>query len=363
MKNYYVINFLAFFLPLLASCTKKDVFVEQPKPETSNVVILEGEIDTERMLSNDSVYIVKGILTIGDGGSLSIEAGTIIKFDKLAGFEGGFVEPFIAVGTEDAPIIFTSIKDDIGGDTNGDGSVSSPEPGDWKGIHLHGNGGHLKHCRILYGGNKSTFGALCLSSGEPVIIENCTFANNSGRSIDDNYPQVCGAIRADMAYGNAIIRNNIFYKNLIPFTTNLNTSFDDSNVFHNPENPEEKNSLNCIFVTGNSDPGTTKWEETEVAFVMWTMVLYDGFQLELGDNVVLKFITESTKLGLTNSSGQLINYNGNGVYFTSFADDSLKGDSNGDGGLTSPDDFKWEGVYDETTDSFLNWSNILYAKN
>lgn len=61
--------------------------------------------------------------------SLTIEPGVVVKFDQdsLLSVQGDFS----AVGTAAEPIAFTSIKNDaIGGDTNGDGSASLPQPSD-----------------------------------------------------------------------------------------------------------------------------------------------------------------------------------------------------------------------------------------
>ena len=126
-----------------------------------------------------SPYFIQGLGQLQVTGELTIEPGVIVKFDSIrsngrgSGLwvrSGGSV---IAHGAADAPVIFTSIHDDIGGDTNGNGSASTPARGDWYGIKLDGDTSEIEHAVVQYAGNSffagfSILGGVEIRGGAPV---------------------------------------------------------------------------------------------------------------------------------------------------------------------------------------------------
>lgn len=93
-------------------------------------------------------------------GSFSIEPGVVVKFMPGATLSTHADVVTTIVGTETEPIYFTSYKDDsVGGDTNGDGAVSTPAPGDWGSTSFGGgstnNNMSLGYLKVRYGGSTS----------------------------------------------------------------------------------------------------------------------------------------------------------------------------------------------------------------
>ncbi len=108
---------------LLSSCNDDD----DNTPKTLKGDTLSGDITGNVELDSETTYTLDGTLSIKDGATLTIPAGTTIEATK--GFssyiiveQGGIIE---ANGTEDAPIVFTS-------------AASSPAAGDWGGIIING---------------------------------------------------------------------------------------------------------------------------------------------------------------------------------------------------------------------------------
>ena len=147
---------------------------------------LESNIAGSRPLRGYHTYIVSNSVTVASGATLTLQPGTILKFNTGCSLTvNGTLD---AQGTRAAPIVFTSLKDDAhGGDANGDGDNTYAQAGDWYQISVPGTA-NFNYCHVLYNSSTENTGAIDARGGT-VNFDNseiahtkyeCVNAHNSG---------------------------------------------------------------------------------------------------------------------------------------------------------------------------------------
>lgn len=172
---------------------------------SETTAIISGDVTEDMRLNALYTYTLNGTMSVKNGATLTIPAGTTIEVSKgflsyLIVEQGGKI---MAEGTADAPITFTSAE-------------SSPAAGDWGGIWINGyapisgggtgtsevdatlpyggddatdNSGVMTYVKILYSGAQSSenveHNGLTLDAvGNGTVIENIYIANGADDAIE-----------------------------------------------------------------------------------------------------------------------------------------------------------------------------------
>ena len=126
----YKLSFFFLFALLIIACSEEDPVIEyvtvtETVTETNTVEVdpfadstLEGNITEDKTLDASKIWLIKGRVSVTDGTTLTIPAGTIIKAASGTGADASTLivargGKIIANGTADNPIIMTAAADNI----------------------------------------------------------------------------------------------------------------------------------------------------------------------------------------------------------------------------------------------------------
>jgi hypothetical protein len=138
-----------------------------------------GTLTQNATWSKNLLHVVSGEVIVPNGVTLTLEPGAMVKFATGLGITMQAGGHLVAQGTLADPIRLTSLRDDaVGGDTNGDGALTVPAAGDWRGILVDGGQAAFDQVTLSYGGRPvggswdSSAAAISARNGGVVTLAN-----------------------------------------------------------------------------------------------------------------------------------------------------------------------------------------------
>jgi RHS repeat-associated protein len=345
--------------------------------------------------SGNAVHLLTCSVTAPASTTLTIGSGAIVKLSTSTSFN--VYGDLVSQGTAAQPIHITSYNDDtVGGDTNGDGTTSAPAPGDWHAIQIQDNGtATIDHTTIRYGTNSlyapynSTItlrdSEVSHSAGSGIwmnaysgpgmtatlSIERSTLASNGqyGVRMETNAPgknyltvlastfisNSGGGISVNQSTPELLITGTVFNDQPSPISIG-NSTLDLSRIANNSSNGTARNAI-AIFFSGLTD---TSVMNAEIPYYIGWVSVLDGAQLQIRPGAIVKLgnTVDLSIYGSLISQGTLALP----VYITSVKDDSVGGDTNGDGDATSPAPGDWHAIQIQDNGSAaLDYTTIRYG--
>jgi parallel beta-helix repeat protein len=288
---------------------------------------ISGTILDTVWIRSGSPYIVTSNATILQNKTLTIDSGVVVRFQSNQGL---YIN-----GTLNARYTrFTSANDTLGG---------SPAKGDWTYIQVgNSSSGIAKFdtCRISYGGTTS------FPSANPNVYVYWGSATFRGCDITN------GKNYGILVYtsGTVTLTNSNIGSCDWPIVYN-----GPGSLIFNTGNILTGNTHNGIWLNYSGNSNALVLDTVNIPYVLGSYTIYGGGSMQVASGNMLKF----TNGGMLDVSGTLIANAASGqkIFFSSYQDDNLGGDTNADGTATAPASRNWYGVIFE--DASIDASSVM----
>ena len=301
-------------------------FLSLGQPDPSADVTLDADNGL------NGTFVLETSCNIPAGVTLTLNENVVFKLG--AGMSISVAGALVTAGTSADPVVITAFEDDdFGGDTNGDGP-SNGAPGKFRGIILNAasSGNDLTGVIVRYSGWGGWSGLYIAGSGTDCTIDKSIFADGSHHGIDYNGLESSISVTGTLFTGNSEFAvNDMRIKDCETYLDNAAFGNGGDYLRITSPNPvgqvsiDARNCMNGALVVSTS---------ITVSF---------GNSLTLLPGAAIKFTTGSD-LRVTDGILNIEGEGGNPVRLTSFLDDEVAGDTNGDGAATTPVPGTWRGV-------------------
>ncbi len=293
-----------------------------------------GDIPNGTVWTSNEVQRIVGDVRVPAGATLTIQAGTIVKFNEFASYDILVEGRILANGTAASPVVFTSLRDDTGldgvlgtaddQDTNGNGP-SNGGNGDWNAIQLlPGSSGHVfDNVQIRYGGTGAT-GALVASV--PMTLSNSLVRNSASSGVR-------------LQTSNSTLTTNVYKDNsgaAISIDLASNPAITGVTV--------SGNGSNALVLDSGTLVGNGFWNDRDIVYRLNGDVTVPATStLTIGPGQIIKFRTFASDDLFVD--GKLIadGTPASKIIFTSDRDDTAGGDTNNNG-ATGGNNGDWNSI-------------------
>jgi hypothetical protein len=303
-----------------------------------------GKICNETWYKSGNPHIITGDVTVDTNCTLRIESGVRVYFYLSRSLIlNGTLK---AIGLASDKIYFTSAKDTTGG--------PGGSPGDWSQLVFNNTSVNdsLIYCTIRYGGDYNSYpyySPVVMLKGASPLFQNCTVRNNSESAFR------CQA-RANPKIHDCQVWENggdAYSVDLISFP---DISFpDDSMSYYLSGNHGNGIAVDLGTLTENStwrDMGPCYWLKNN-------LTIDEGVTLKLEPGVVVKLspIRSIIVNGILSVKGQAAS----SINFTSYRDDEIRQDTDGDPSNGSPGDWSQLIFNNTSVNDSLIYCTIRYG--